>query len=94
MLMERYYSTAEYTDRHGKTNKEMHIYCELGKKPTIGNFIETFHRMGIEVELSDFINLIFKPKSPFTTSVTSIRILRTVKDHTYKPTASEPGSQV
>ncbi|MEF3302878.1 hypothetical protein [Paenibacillus sp. GYB003] len=87
MLKERYYSTVEYVDRYGKTNKEMHIYCEVGKKPTVGDFIEAFQKAGLDVELKDFIDLTFKPKHPPSTSVISVRVLRTVKDHSFKPFA-------
>lgn len=89
MLKERYYSTVEYTDRFGKTNKEMHIYCDLGNKPTIGDFIDAFREQGIDVELSDFINLIFKPKKTLASTIISVKIMRTVKDHTFRPVASE-----
>ncbi|RKN82124.1 hypothetical protein [Paenibacillus ginsengarvi] len=87
MLKERYYSTVEYVDRYGKKSKEMHIYCELGKKPTIGDFIEAFKQEGLDVEISDFINLTFKPKNPQTAPIIMVKVLRTTKDHTFKPFA-------
>lgn len=95
MLKERYYSTVEYADRYGKANKELHIYCELGKKPTVGDFIEAFRKIGLDMELSDFVNLIFKPRRPHASPIISVKVLRTAKDHTFKPsgTDNEPPSQ-
>lgn len=87
MLKERYYSTVEYFDRFGKVSKQIDIYCELGKKPTVGDFVEAFKNSGHEVELTDFLNLTFKPRQPLATSVTSIKVVRTIKDHTFKPCA-------
>ncbi|TNJ62726.1 hypothetical protein FE784_29225 [Paenibacillus hemerocallicola] len=89
MLKERYYSTVEYADRYGKTNKELHLYCEIGKKPTIGDFIEAFQKIGLDLELNDFVNLTFKPRRPLASTVISVKVLRTIKDHTYRPTGSD-----
>ncbi|PYI52985.1 hypothetical protein [Paenibacillus flagellatus] len=87
MLKERYYSTVEFMDRFGKANREMAIYCEVGKKPTIGDFIEAFKKSGLDMELSDFANLTFKPRRPSEAPVLSLRVIRTMKDHTFKPFA-------
>jgi hypothetical protein len=89
MLKERYYSTLEYADRYGKAIKELHIYCEIGKKPTVGDFIEAFQKIGLDLELNDFVNLTFKPKRPHATSLISVKVIRTVKDHTFKPVGTE-----
>jgi hypothetical protein len=83
LLKEKYYSTIEYIDRYGKANKELIVYSELGKKPTIGDFIQSLNELGLYMEIKDFINLIFKPIDPANSSVVSIRIIRTIKDHTY-----------
>jgi hypothetical protein len=80
LLKERYFSTVEYTDRYGKTMKELVVFSEIGKKPTIGDFIQAFKESGIDVELYDFINMIFKPSGPDQSPIISIRVVRTMRD--------------
>lgn len=87
-MKDRYVSTIEYTDRYGRANKELLVYTKFGKKPTIGDFIETFKENGLEVELKDFINMIFRPIDPTKTPVISLRIIRTLKDFTYSNSAT------
>ena len=87
-MKERYASTVEYVDRYGKAIKELMVYTEFGKKPTIGDFIEAFKNQGLEVELRDFTNMIFKPIDPVSTPVISLRIIRTLKDFTYSYSAN------
>ena len=45
-MKERYYSTIEFVDRYGKANKEVTVYTDLGKRPTVGDFIEAFRSNG------------------------------------------------
>ena len=82
-MKERYYSTIEFVDRYGKANKEVAVYTELGKRPTVGDFIEAFRSNGLDVELKDFVSMVFKPVNPSTSPIISLRIIRTLKDHTY-----------
>ncbi|GGF90347.1 hypothetical protein [Paenibacillus abyssi] len=82
-MKERYYSTVEYTDRYGKANKGFEIYSELGKKPTIGDYVDAFKQSGFDVDITDFLNMTFKPKDPANSSFISLRVLRTFKDYTY-----------
>ena len=87
-MKERYASTVEYVDRYGKANKEVMVYSEFGKRPTIGDLIDAFKEIGLDVELKDFINMIFKPVDPVSTHVISLRIIRTLKDFTYSYSAN------
>ncbi|HUC90485.1 MAG TPA: hypothetical protein VMS09_00490 [Paenibacillus sp.] len=74
-----YQSVVEYIDKYGQSNKEIRITCEPGKRPTIGDFIGAFRQWGLEMELSDLTTMTFKPKNPMSTTVISLRIIRTVQ---------------
>ncbi|CAM4325374.1 hypothetical protein [Paenibacillus tarimensis] len=82
-MKERFYTTVEYTDRYGRTIKEFTVYAESGKKPTIGDFTEAFHKAGLDVDISDFISMTFKPRQPQNTPLKSLRVIRTLHDYTY-----------
>lgn len=82
-LLEKYYSTVEYTDRYGKVNRQFELYCESGKKPTIGDFLEAFRKAGLEMDITDFREMIFRPKHPATSEVISIRVMRTFRCYEY-----------
>ncbi|PZD95804.1 hypothetical protein DNH61_10135 [Paenibacillus sambharensis] len=87
-MRERYYTTVEHIDRYGRTIKEFTVYAELGKKPTIGDFTEAFRKAGLDVDISDFISMTFKPRKPENTPLKSLRIIRTLHDHTYNSSKS------
>ena len=74
----RYQAIVEQWDRYGKQMKELTIECDLGKRPTIGDYMEAFKKEGFDVTITDFTNMTFKPKDPASTPVTSLRIVRTV----------------
>jgi hypothetical protein len=90
-MKERFISTVEFIDRYGRANKEVKVYTNYGKKPTIGDFINAFKDQGLEVELKDITNtnMIFRPIDPVTTPVISLRIIRTLKDFTYSYSATK-----
>jgi len=72
-----YHAVVEFTERTGVTNKEIKITCEPGKKPTIGDYIAAFKESGLEVDITDFSRLVFKPKLHAQTPVVSLKIVRT-----------------
>ena len=84
-MKERYISTIEFVDVYGKANKELFVECEYGFRPRVGDFVHAFKQeKGLEVELKDFINMTFVPIDRTKTSVISMRVIRTLKDFTYK----------
>jgi hypothetical protein len=58
--------------------RDITLECEPGKKPTVGDFIEAFKREGLELQITDFTNMTFKPVDPTSSPVISLRIVRTV----------------
>ena len=48
-----------------------------GKKPTIGDYIAAFRESGLEVDITDFSRLVFKPKLHVRTTVVSLKVVRT-----------------
>lgn len=86
-MKERYFSTVEYVDRYGKANRQYPVYGKAGTKLTIGDFIQAFRESGLEVEIVDFGTMTFKPTNAAQSSLISLRVIRTLKDYTYKPSA-------
>jgi hypothetical protein len=86
-LKQRYYTTVEFIDRYGKANRELSVYCDLGQKPTIGDFLEAFRCAGMEMDITDFARMIFKPKDPARSPIISLRVIRTYQDYLHKPAA-------
>ncbi|MCD1258428.1 hypothetical protein B5M42_006185 [Paenibacillus athensensis] len=82
-MKDRYFSTVETTDRFGTKNREFLIYSDKGKKPTIGDFVDAFMQTGLDVEIKDFVSMMFKPKDPTTTPIISLRVIRTIRDYSY-----------
>ncbi|MBD2847745.1 hypothetical protein IDH44_21340 [Paenibacillus sp. IB182496] len=80
-MKERYYSTVEYTDRFGKANRRFEIYADEGAKPTIGDYVDAFARSGMDVQITDFLDMIFKPTDPAISPLISLRVIRTLKDY-------------
>lgn len=74
----RYQAIYEIWDRYGRQTKELLIECEHGKRPTIGDYMEAFKREGLDMTITDFTSMSFKPKDPAATPVSSVRIIRTV----------------
>jgi len=74
----RYQAILEQWDRYGRKMRDIMLECEPGKRPTIGDFIEAFRREGLEVQLTDFTSMTFKPVDPVASPIISLRIVRTV----------------
>jgi hypothetical protein len=58
--------------------RDITLECEPGKRPTIGDFLDAFKREGLELQLTDFTSMTFKPVDPVASPVISLRIVRTV----------------
>ena len=78
MVVTRYQAVLEQVDRFGRKMRDITLECEPGKKPTIGDFVEAFRREGMELEITDFPSMTFKPVDPIQSSVISLRVVRTV----------------
>jgi hypothetical protein len=78
-MKERYYATFEYVDRYGNEIKELEIFSELGKAPSIGDYLEAFQKQGHSMEIKDFTRMTFKPTDPHNTPVISFRVVRAFK---------------
>jgi hypothetical protein len=89
MARERYFSTVEYLDRFGRANRQLEVFSNKGKMPNIGDLIEAFSQVGLDVEIKDFITMTFKPKDPTKTHVISLKVIRTIRDYSYKPTLNK-----
>jgi len=73
------------TDNNAKISKEMKVYCDIGKTPSVGNFVEAIlNELGIEVEINNFITMTFVPVDRFSTEINSIRIVRTYRDVSFE----------
>lgn len=78
MVVTRYQAVLEEWDRYGRKMRDITLECEVGKRPTIGDFIEAFRREGLELQITDFASMTFKPVDPVTSPIISLRIVRTV----------------
>jgi ribosomal protein S12 methylthiotransferase accessory factor YcaO len=74
----RYQAVLEQVDRYGRKMRDITLECQPGKKPTIADFVEAFRREGLELELTDFPSMTFKPVDPVNSPVISLRVVRTV----------------
>ncbi|TYP79467.1 hypothetical protein [Paenibacillus methanolicus] len=82
-MKERFYATVECAERYGTANKQFELYCEFGKMPSIGDYVEAFRRKGHELEITDFITMTFKPVNPSQSPVIAYRVIRALKDHSF-----------
>ncbi|MDB5055362.1 MAG: hypothetical protein JWM44_3412 [Bacilli bacterium] len=87
-MKDKFISLVEYINRVKSSNKELMVYCEAGKNPCIGDFVDAFKEQDLDMELKDFISMTFTAKNLFSTDIISARIIKTSKDFTYRDTNS------
>lgn len=74
----RYQAIYELWDRNGRQTKDLVMECDAGRQPTVGDYLEALKREGLDLMLTDYTNMTFRPEEPSAAPVTSVRILRTV----------------
>ena len=78
MVVTRYQAVLEQWDRYGRKVRDITLECDSNRGPTVGDFIEAFRREGLDVQITDFVDMTFKPVDPASSPVISLRIVRTV----------------
>jgi hypothetical protein len=79
----KYIASIEHVDGTVKTIKEISLFCDPSTTPNVGDFIQAFKEQGMDMELKDYINMVFIPVNRASNDHVSIRIIRTFKDLTY-----------
>ncbi|RUT35619.1 hypothetical protein EJP77_00940 [Paenibacillus zeisoli] len=88
-MKDRYYVTVEIQDRLGKGRKELEVFSEMGKLPAISDYLDCFRKEGHNMEIKDFIEMMFRPLNPAQSSVISLKVIRALKDQSYHTNNSE-----
>ncbi|MCR8633661.1 hypothetical protein [Paenibacillus radicis (ex Xue et al. 2023)] len=94
---ERYVTTIEILEKYGARTTHLEILIELGKVPSVKDYIDLFReQLGVETEIKDintmphfdkqrYYLMDFRVLEGATQELRGIRVLRTSKDFTYTP---------